>query len=212
MVDPDKMKQEERKLSDTLFQNPNSRCYENREKANKEAKRCLYCPGSKLLEDKERIIPPPSVLLRHWKRAVDICANIRDAKMGEMLFSKKTWKVHYATCKHIEKSCYSESQVLIIIISRQARLESCNSCASGVHQLLRVFTNTLLKSFLAFTLHLFLQHACLHYLCTNGTWIVQQKEVLFQMSMQIGTNMRILWTCSSLPHQFQEWNDCVKTF
>ena len=108
MVDPDKMKQEEQKLSDTLFQNPNSRCYENHEKANKEAKRRLYCPGSKLLEDKEHIIPPPSVLLWHWKRAVDICANVRDAKMGEMLFSKKTWKVHYATCKHIEKGCYSD--------------------------------------------------------------------------------------------------------
>ena len=108
MVDPDKMKQEEQKLSDTLFQNPNSRCYENCEKANKEAKRYLYCPGSKLLEDKEHIIPPPSVLLWHWKRAVDIWANVRDAKMGEMLFSKKTWKVHYATCTHIEKGCYSD--------------------------------------------------------------------------------------------------------
>ena len=62
MADPDKMKQEERKLSDSLFQNPNSRCHENHKKANKEAKRHLYCPGSKLLEDKEHIIPPPSGL------------------------------------------------------------------------------------------------------------------------------------------------------
>ena len=104
MVDPDKMKQEEWKLSDTLFQNPNSRCYENREKPNKEAKRCLYCPGSKLLEDKERIIPPPSMLLRRWKRAVDICANVRDAKTGEMLFQRRHGRcimLHVSTLKKV---------------------------------------------------------------------------------------------------------------
>jgi len=108
MVNEDDMERERKKLSDTLFENPNSPCHENREESDKEASRRLYCPGSKVLEDVQRTIPPPDVLLPRIKRAVDMCANAKDAKTGETFFSKKMWKAHARAWSHFEKGCYSD--------------------------------------------------------------------------------------------------------
>jgi hypothetical protein len=108
MVDPDEMERERQKLSDALFTNPQSRCHNDREKADNEAKRRLYCPGSKVLQDKQRVIPPPSILLPRVKKAVELCANAKDAATGEILFSKQTWNVHVNACLHFDKGCYSD--------------------------------------------------------------------------------------------------------
>jgi hypothetical protein len=108
MVSKEDMDREHRKLSNTLFGNPNSHCYQNSEKANKEASKRLYCPGSKILDNVPRVIPPPDILLPRIKRAVDLCANAKDATTGEVFFSRKTWKVHFLAMKHFEQGCISD--------------------------------------------------------------------------------------------------------
>lgn len=84
------------------------RHYNNREKANAEAKRRLNVPGSKLLDNIPRSIPPPEILLPRIKRVVDLCANVKDDKTGEVFFSKAAWKQHFNTWTHMEKGCYSD--------------------------------------------------------------------------------------------------------
>lgn len=109
MVDKDAMERERKKLSDSLFNNEESSCYNDREKSDKEAKQRLYCAGSKVLDDVPRVIPPPDELLPRIKKVVDMCANTKDAKTGDVLFSKKTRKYHAQLWKHLEKGCYSDT-------------------------------------------------------------------------------------------------------
>jgi hypothetical protein len=63
MVDLESMDHERERLAGELFSNPNSPHCNNQESADIEARRRLYCPGSKILEDKAQFIPPPDVLL-----------------------------------------------------------------------------------------------------------------------------------------------------
>jgi hypothetical protein len=57
------IEEEKRKeLADSLFGDIKSSHHLNREEADKEARRRLYCPFSKVLHDVPRKIPPPVVL------------------------------------------------------------------------------------------------------------------------------------------------------
>ena len=94
MADPDTMEEKREELADQLYSDKKSRYHLNREEAEKEAKRRLYCPSSKVLSDVPRTIPSPKLLEERVQRVVNTCANIRDSGTGEVFFSKETWKVH----------------------------------------------------------------------------------------------------------------------
>ena len=74
-----------------------------------------------------------------------------------MLFSKKTWKVHYATCKHIEKGCYSDKpgfNYYYFMTNKAGKLQlMCirgTSALEGFHKhLVKIFPSFLTVSLLA---------------------------------------------------------------
>ena len=108
MADPEAMELERKKLSDELFANPKSDCHNDREKADTEATRRFNIPGNKLLDSIPRHIPPPDVLLPRIQKVVEVCANVKDNKTGELFFSKAAWKVYYCAWTHLKKGCYSD--------------------------------------------------------------------------------------------------------
>ena len=65
-------------------------------------------PSSKVLQDIERVIAQPDVLVKTVKECVKFIANIKCAKSGEPLFSKESWKVHFSWLKHMKKECISD--------------------------------------------------------------------------------------------------------
>lgn len=108
MADLDTMENERVKLADRLFGNPKSNSHLNREQSEKEAKRRLYCPSSKVLSDVPRTIPSPSPLEKRVQRVVNACANVKDAKTCEVFFSKETWKVHKNFIEKIRSEIISD--------------------------------------------------------------------------------------------------------
>lgn len=96
------------KLADRLFGDPKSFCHLNREESEKEARRRLYCPASKVLGDVPRSIPSPQTLEERVQRVVNACANVKDAKTGEVFFSKETWKIHNNFIKRIRLGVISD--------------------------------------------------------------------------------------------------------
>lgn len=101
LVDLDVMEEKRDELANHLYGHPKSRFHLNREEAEREAKRRLYCPSSKILRDVPRKMPPPAVLEPRVQRVVDLCANVQDSRTGEIFFSKETWKVHNSVLKSI---------------------------------------------------------------------------------------------------------------
>jgi hypothetical protein len=70
-------------------------CPEDIEKEEKSlTKRLLKDPKSKVLDYCRQHIPNPSILLPLIQKAVELCADVKDAKSGDVVFSKATWKVH----------------------------------------------------------------------------------------------------------------------
>jgi len=108
MADPGAMDNERDKLADRLFADPKSFCHLNREQSEKEARRRLYCPSSKVLSDVPRTIPSPKILEERVQRVVNACGNVRDAKTGEIFFSKETWKIHNNFIKKIRSGIISD--------------------------------------------------------------------------------------------------------
>jgi hypothetical protein len=108
MVDKDEIEEKRKELAKILFEDPNSRCHNNQAWADAEAKRRLYCPSSKVLSDVPRKIPEPAELERRICAVVKLCANVPDAKTGEMFFSQQTWKVHTNVLKHVRLGCLSD--------------------------------------------------------------------------------------------------------
>jgi hypothetical protein len=102
------IEKERAELSDRLFDNNKSSCYQDRERSDKESRRRLYCPSSKLLAGIARQAPDPAVLEKNLCDAVNLCANVRDARTGEMFFSRETWKVHKQMLLHVRLGCLSD--------------------------------------------------------------------------------------------------------
>jgi hypothetical protein len=77
--------------------------------AKKYSHHCLLCPGSKVLDYcHQRIpIPNPTIILPLIQKAVELCADVKDAKSGDVFFSKATWKVHVNVFQHIKLGCVS---------------------------------------------------------------------------------------------------------
>jgi Arc/MetJ-type ribon-helix-helix transcriptional regulator len=107
-VEQDKLDEEGKKLAENLTEQRKSRFYQKPNEAKKEAKRRMHCPGAKVLEDIERVIPKPDILLRRVKSAILFVANIRCAKLGEPLFSKESWKLYFDFVRHIKYGCVSD--------------------------------------------------------------------------------------------------------
>jgi hypothetical protein len=68
----------------------------------------MHCPGAKVLEDIERHVPEPAVLLDRLKEVVLFVANVRCDKSGEPLFSKASWVCYAEWVKHIKRGCVSD--------------------------------------------------------------------------------------------------------
>jgi hypothetical protein len=107
-VQQDKLDEECQKLAENLTRQRKSRFYEKPNEAEKEAKRRMQCPGAKVLEDIERVIPEPNILLHRVKSAILFVANVRCAKSGEPLFSKESWKLYFDFVRHIKRGCVSD--------------------------------------------------------------------------------------------------------
>jgi hypothetical protein len=100
MVGKDEIEEKRKELAKILFEDPNSRCHNNQASADAEAKRRLYCPSSKVLSDVPRKIPEPAELERRICAVVKLCADVPDAKTGEIFFPQQTWKVHTNVLKN----------------------------------------------------------------------------------------------------------------
>jgi hypothetical protein len=70
--------------------------------AKKETQRRLLSPGSKVLDYLQWNIPKPDILLPKILKAVELCADVKDAKTGEIFFFKVTRKVHVNIAKHVK--------------------------------------------------------------------------------------------------------------
>jgi len=108
MADPEAMNSARDDLADKLFGEKKSRFFLDRDGAEREARRRLCCPSSKVLSNVPRTIPVPAVLEERVQRVVDACANVKDAKTGEVFFSKETWKVHQNFIKKIRAGIVSD--------------------------------------------------------------------------------------------------------
>jgi len=108
MADPDAIEEARVQLSEKLYGEEKSQYHLDREGADKEAKRRLYCPSSKVLRDIPRRIPEPALLEERVQRVINTCANVKDAKTGEIFFSKETWKVHNNFLKKIRAGTVSD--------------------------------------------------------------------------------------------------------
>jgi hypothetical protein len=104
----DKLDEECNELIEVLVNNEQSRWYQNREGAEKEARHRMHCPAAKVLEDIERHVPEPAVLLERVKEVVLFVANVRCHKSGEPLFSKASWTCYAEWVKHIRRGCVSD--------------------------------------------------------------------------------------------------------
>jgi len=107
---PERMADENKKLSSNLMKESGKPWSNNKVKSDKEAARRLSCPSSKVLQDIERVIAQPDVLVKTVKECVKFIANIKCAKSGEPLFSKESWKVCFSWLKHMKKGCISDKQ------------------------------------------------------------------------------------------------------
>jgi hypothetical protein len=56
----------------------------------------------------QRRIPKPDILLPKMMKAVELRADVKDAKAGEIFFSKATWKVDVHIVKHVKLGCVSD--------------------------------------------------------------------------------------------------------
>ena len=99
---------ENKKLLSNLTKELEKPWSNNKVKSDKEAARRLSCPSSKVLQDIERVIAQPDVLVKTVKECVKFIANIKCTKSGEPLFSKENWKVHFSWLKHMKKGCISD--------------------------------------------------------------------------------------------------------
>ncbi|MGH3053570.1 MAG: hypothetical protein ACRDL7_01160, partial [Gaiellaceae bacterium] len=82
MPNPEDMQREEHLLFETLFHDKSSRCHGDRGATEREVKRRLYCPSSKVLENVRRHVPEPKTLLNFLVKVVQTCANVKDAKVS----------------------------------------------------------------------------------------------------------------------------------
>ncbi len=55
-----------------------------------------------------RSIPPPAELEERVRRAVDLCATVKDAATGSMLFTRQTWTTVDNLIRHIRRGCLSD--------------------------------------------------------------------------------------------------------
>ena len=92
-----------------------------------------------------RAVPSPKVLLRDFKKIVNLFADITDGKTGQPLFGKNGWSLFRATVRHIQKGCLSDVPgeayyVQIGIDSLGIPLFKCirgTSALEGFHQKIR---------------------------------------------------------------------------
>jgi hypothetical protein len=68
----------------------------------------MHCPSSKVLDNTKRHIPGPEIPLPRIKRVVRLCAEVKDAETGELLFSRATWKPHGAAMNHAKRGFLSD--------------------------------------------------------------------------------------------------------
>ena len=86
---PERMADENEKSSSNLMKESGKPWRNNKVKSDKEAARRLSCPSSKVLQDIERVIAQPDVLVKTVKECVKFIANIKCAKVVNLFFLKK---------------------------------------------------------------------------------------------------------------------------
>ena len=92
-----------------------------------------------------RVVPGSKVLLRDFKRVVNLFSDIKDGKTDQPLFGKKAWSLFKATVRHIHKGCLSDIPgesyyVQIGVDSMGIPLFKCirgTSALEGFHQKIR---------------------------------------------------------------------------
>ena len=101
------MVDENKQLSSNLMKELGKPWSNNKVKSDKEAARRSSCPSHKVLQDIERVVAQPDVLVKTVKECIKHIANIKCAKCGEPFFSKESWKVHFSWLQHMKKGCTS---------------------------------------------------------------------------------------------------------
>jgi hypothetical protein len=89
MISPEDLAGEENALAEKLVNDTKSQYYKKEEGAKEEAKRRLLCPGSKVLDYRRRNIPSPEILYSNIQKAVELCADVKDEKVG-VFFARAT--------------------------------------------------------------------------------------------------------------------------
>jgi hypothetical protein len=133
---PERLEEETTTLSSKLEAEKGKPWSGDAVKARAEATRRMACPSGKVLDDIERIIPDPKTLERQFKAVCKFVANVKDAKTGEPLFSKQSWKVYRKTLQHIQKGCLSdESDVNYYYFTTKPNGRKVLHCCRGTSQL-----------------------------------------------------------------------------
>jgi hypothetical protein len=107
MISPEDLAREENALAEKLVNDTKSQYYQKEEGAKEEAKRRLLCSGSKVLDYCRRNIPSPEILYSNIQKAVELCADVKDEKLG-VFFSRATWKIHVNAMRHVKLGCVSD--------------------------------------------------------------------------------------------------------
>jgi hypothetical protein len=136
MISNDDIERERHALKDKLFNNPKSPSYQNRDRAINVSKLRTLCPGSKLLDYCKQHIVSLGVLAWCVQSAVHLCADVKDAAMQEVPFSRVAWKLTTMLCIKSERAVWSTCPTSTIITLFWTKLEQgiwC--CVRGTLQL-----------------------------------------------------------------------------
>jgi hypothetical protein len=108
VIDKSNLEHESQKLYTILINSRSSHCYQNHDAADKESRWRLLSPVSKVLKNIKRHVPAPEIVTPRIQRAVELCADIKDAKRGEIFFAKATWEYYVNAMKHAKQGCLSD--------------------------------------------------------------------------------------------------------
>jgi hypothetical protein len=105
MIFPEDLEKEKKSLTERLLKDPNSRFFRMTWVQRKRRNGAFYVQDSKVLDYCRQHIPNPSIILHLIQKAVELFADVKDAKSGDVFFSKATWKVHVNVVWHIKLGC-----------------------------------------------------------------------------------------------------------
>ena len=66
--------------------------------------------SGKVLRNVRRVCPEPKIMEDNLRLVVNICANVPDARTGEIFFSKKSWKEYESLLSHVRHGCLSDPE------------------------------------------------------------------------------------------------------